>query len=298
MHICYILWKFRSPKNFQQMGGAENQLLKIIKRLQRRKDIKITIISRKLPDDPIKEIVSSNIKIQRINSSNIPVISLVMFSIVLFFKLIKINSKERINIIHLPLPDLYLSTLYLLRRILKIPVITRIAADELSPYSSHGLWLVERLFVRKLILQSDGLQTLNNQAYDFAKSAGFDIRKLFLIPNGIEKSKFFKKYEKLTHKIVYIGAMRHNPKKHKIEQKNLEFLILAFNDLLKYKSDLELIMVGDGNYRNTLERLVKMLDLNNNVVFYQYEAEYNQLGCFYTSRDVLFRQWQLHFTMS
>ena len=51
MHICYVIWIFKSPNNFQQMGGAENQLLKIINKLKTRDDISITIISKKTPDD-------------------------------------------------------------------------------------------------------------------------------------------------------------------------------------------------------------------------------------------------------
>ncbi|MHA1212732.1 MAG: glycosyltransferase family 4 protein [Candidatus Heimdallarchaeota archaeon] len=276
MHICYVIWKFKSPKNFQQMGGAENQLLKVIDKLKDRADIKVTIVAKQMSGDPIEEVVSPRIKIKRIKSANIPLISIVIFSVLLFFKLIRLNKKEKIDIIHLPLPDLYLRSLYLLRRILKVPIITRIAADELYPFSSYGFWLVERIYIRKLILKSDGLQTLNDQAFEYAKSIGFSKQKLFLIPNGIERANEMKKYGKLTKRIVYIGAMRHYPEKFTIEQKNLEFLILAFHELLKTKNDLQLILVGDGNYRSTLERLVTKLALNNSIIFTGYQTNIDQ----------------------
>jgi len=271
MHVCYVIWKFKSPKNFQQMGGAEKQLLKVVENLKDKKDIKVTIISKKLHDDSIKESISHNVSIQRVKSTNIQIISVFIFSFVLFFHLINLNKKKKIDLIHLPLPDLYLLPILVLRRILKFPVIARIAADELFPFRSHGFWYLERIIVRKMIMMCDAIQTLNNQTYIFAKSEGVNENQLYLIPNGIENLHLSKTYAKLTKKIVYIGAMRFYPKKHKIEQKNLQFLIQAFYELLKFKEDLELVMVGDGNYRNYLEKLVNELGIEEKVTFTGYK---------------------------
>ncbi len=253
------------------MGGAERQLLKIVENLKNKRDIKVTIISKKLPDDSIKESVSPNISIQRLKSSNIPLISVFIFSIVLFFHLIFLNKKKKIDLIHLPLPDLFILPVLILRRILHFPVIARIAADELFPFRSHGFWFLERIIVRKMILMCDAIQTLNGQAFAYSKSIGVNQKRLFLIPNGIEDLHQPKNYTNLTKKIVYIGAMRFFPKKHKIEQKNLLFLIHAFFELLKHKKDLKLVMVGDGNYRCYLEKLVRELGIEDNVIFTGYK---------------------------
>jgi len=138
MPICYVIWKFKSPKNFQQMGGAEKQLLKIVENLKNKNEIKVTIISKKMSDDSVEDSISPNVTIQRLKSSNIPIISVFIFSLVLFFHLISLNIKKKIDLIHLPLPDLFLLPILILRKILKFPVIARIAADELFPFRSHG----------------------------------------------------------------------------------------------------------------------------------------------------------------
>ncbi|MFW9923840.1 MAG: glycosyltransferase [Candidatus Thorarchaeota archaeon] len=275
MHICYVIWKFSSPENFQKMGGAENQLLKIVNHLKNNDDIKISIISRKMPNESKKEFPSNNVEITRINSTKIPFLSMIIFSISLFFKLIKLNKKDKIHLIHIPLPDLFLFSIWFIRIFLKIPFISRIAADELNPINSKGLWKMERLFVRSLILRSNAIQTLNQNATQQAFDLSFSKERIFLIPNGIAPPTISRDYKKLSNEIIYIGAMRIQPRKLRIEQKNLEFLINAFNSVLTRKSDLKLIMVGDGNYKSHLVDLVSKLNIENRVFFKGYQTNVN-----------------------
>jgi len=275
MHICYVIWKFSSPNNFLRMGGAEKQLLKIIDNLRNNKSIKITVIARKMPENPKEETIAENIKIKRLLTTNIPLLSMILFSISLFFGLVKLNKKEKIDLIHLPLPDLYLISVRLTRAILKIPFISRIAADELDPKSSRGMWLIERLYVRSLILKSDAIQTLTEYATKKASQLLFDPDKIHLIPNGVEIPKKIKDYTLLSYEIVYIGAMRFQPKKLRIEQKNLEFLIRSFKIVSDKLPKLKLIMVGDGNYRAYLEKIVEKLNIQKKVIFTGYQTDIN-----------------------
>ena len=271
-NICYVIWKFKSPDNFVNMGGAENQLLKIIKQF-RHSDKNITIIARKTDGDKEIEIFSDNIKIQRINTTNIRYISMILFMIGLFFLIYKINRKKRIDIIHLPLPDIYIAIIYLLRMMLKIPVLTMVAGDELYPQRKKGLWYVDRLVVRYFMLKLDGIQTLNATAYKIGKKLRYNEEKLFLVPMGVVIPSAMRNYKKLTKNIVYIGAMRFHPDKHKRGIKNLDFLIESFEELRKIKSELKLILVGDGNYRIKLEEKTKKLDLQDIVVFVGYQTD-------------------------
>lgn len=272
IHICYIIWIFKSPKNFTGMGGAENQLLKIANSVKNEDNINITIFSRKMKNDLAEEEISKNANIKRINTTFIPILSMFIFMFMLFFKVIKLHKSKRINLIHLPLPDLYVFVAFLLRRILKIPVITRVASDELYPYEKHGLWLVNRLIVRSFMLILDGIQTLNSANRKLALELGYPSKKLYLINNGTIIPKEFRKYEQFTNNIVYIGAMRFHPEKQKIEQKNLIFLIDAFYDLIKKNNDIKLILVGDGNFRSKLENKVRDLGLEKKVIFAGYQT--------------------------
>ncbi|MGC9780303.1 MAG: glycosyltransferase [Candidatus Heimdallarchaeota archaeon] len=272
IHLCYIIWKFKSPRKFTLMGGAENQLLKFINNIGDDSNKHVTIITKQTKGDLKEETIFPNKKIIRIKSTNIPIISMLIFMFLLLFTIIKINRKKRINLIHVPLPAIFISILFLIRYFLKIPIITRVAKDELNPSDKHGLWLVDRLIVRLFMLKLDGIQTLNPISYNMAIKSGYPSMKLFLISNGTIIPLNYRRYDQLTNNIVYIGAMRFFPEKSKYEQKNLLFLIEAFYELHKIKPKLKLIMVGDGNYRSILAKKVKELSLNDAVIFKGYQT--------------------------
>lgn len=270
-NICYVIWKFRSPDNFVNMGGAENQLLKIINQFKN-SNKNITIISRKTDADKGVEIFSDNIKIHRINTTNIRFLSMILFMIGLFVLIYRINRKKRIDIIHLPLPDIYIASIFVLRMMLKIPVLTMVAGDELYPQRKKGLWYVDRLIVRHFMLKLDGIQTLNDTAYKIGQKLQYKEEKLFLVPMGVNIPSKMRDYKKLTKNIVYIGGMRFYPEKQKREIKNLDFLIESFKELLDKKPELKLILVGDGNYKGVLEQKVSKLNLNKSVKFTGYQT--------------------------
>jgi len=251
---------------------SENQLLKIVNSVKEKDNINITIFSRKMKNEFEEEKISENANIIRINATFIPILSMFIFMFKLFFKVIKLHKNRKINLIHLPLPDFYIFIAFLLRHILKIPVITRVAGDELFPFKKHGLWLVSRLIVRSFMLILDGIQALNPTAYKLALELGYPSKKLFLIHNGTIIPKEFRKYEQFTNNIVYIGAMRFYTEKQKIEQKNLIFLIDAFCDLTKKNNNIKLILVGDGNFRSKLEKRVRELKLESKIIFTGYQT--------------------------
>jgi len=271
VHICYILWKFKSPNNFTGMGGAENQLLKMVKQIESKDNLQITIIAKQTPNDPSYEEISKNRNIYRLKVSKIPIVSMLIFMIALFFKVMKINKHKKIDLIHLPLPDAFILIVYFLRLVLKIPVISRVAADELYPYDKGSYWLVNRLLVRKFMLKLDGIQTLNPIAERYAKYLGYPENRIFLIPNGTLIPKNPKDYQKLSYTLLYIGAMRFNPEKDIKEQKNLLMLIDTFNDLSKLDERFKLLLVGDGNFHPTLEKKVKELGIESRVTFTGYQ---------------------------
>jgi len=253
------------------MGGAETQLLKIIKHLKNT-DKKITIIARKTDDDKRLEEVSENITIYRINTTNIRFISMIIFCIATFFLIYKINRVNKFDIIHLPLPDIYIIMIFILRRILKIPITSMVAGDEVNPQGYIGLWYIDRKIVKNLILKSDGIQTLNTQTFEFCEKIVKDKEKIYLVPMGVEIPLIKRDYKNFSNNIVYIGAMRFFPEKQEREIKNLNFLIDSFSELIKIKPELKLYMVGDGNYRSNLEKRVEELKLQDQVIFTGYQT--------------------------
>jgi len=276
INVYYVIWKFRTPKKFLEMGGAEKQLLKTIEVFKNRTDIKMTIYSQKIKEDPINEQYSKNITIKRVKTTKIPFLNMLIFSFKLLFFIAKNNKREKIDIIHLPLPDIYITVVYLIKKLYNIPYISRIAADELFPFRTKGLWLINRLVTRFFIMKSNGVQVLNTQAKKTAENLNIEKSKIFLIPNGTELPVKKKNYSKLSNIILYIGALRCFSKKQRKEQKNIKFLIDSFNEIIEENPSLKLYLVGDGNYRKKLEDYVNMLELSEKVFFEGYQLDIEQ----------------------
>jgi glycosyltransferase involved in cell wall biosynthesis len=83
-------------------------------------------------------------------------------------------------------------------------------------------------------------------------------KPIYVIPNAIEINEF-RKSEITQQQFIFIGRL--------IFYKNLEVVIKAVKILRKSYPKISLIVVGGGPYKETLERLVHELDLNDNVKF-------------------------------
>ena len=254
------------------MWGAENQLLKWTKALSIAQH-DITIFCRKERNAPTMEEINDSSTIYRLPTTEVPGLSMLLFMILLPVYMLKIHARHRFDLIHLPLPDVFITICYILHRLLKIPLISRIAADELYPRHSFGIWRFTRLLIRAFVLKSNAVHTLNPVAQKMALKWKKDYCLVYLIPNGIEVPDKQKLYSHLSRKIIYIGAMRYYPSKMRIEQKNLIYLIDAFSTLLKIQPEISLVMVGDGNYKAYLEEYSKSKGLHDKVVFEGYRQD-------------------------
>ncbi len=95
----------------------------------------------------------------------------------------------------------------------------------------------------------------------------FDINKIKYLPDpilNIDEIKRKKLDDNITNKkffsnktIISIGRLT--------KQKNFEFLIEAFNKIIKKYPNFSLIILGEGEKRKTLEKQIKKLNLENNV---------------------------------
>lgn len=259
------------------MGGAEKQLLKLVKTLTDDTDHSITILSRKESGDPYKEALSSKACVYRIPATTIPGFGVFVFSMILPFLILVLNVRNRFDVIHLPIPDLFIFAVDGIGKLLGIPVIVRIAADDfLLPAYSHSLGKWIKIILRPAILKMYAIHVLTPWARRCAQKLGGTTVRVYLIPNGVETPKLQRDYQRLTKRITYIGAMRFFPRKQKIEQKNLRFLIDSFKSLLNHINDAKLVMVGDGNYRRHLERYAADLGLSGQVHFVGYQTEINR----------------------
>lgn len=100
--------------------------------------------------------------------------------------------------------------------------------------------------------------------------AGFSRTQVVRMVNGVDTSKFFPSVNKeidsrcfqldgMPKILLYTGRLTN--------QKSLDTLLLAFSKAITKVQDLHLVIVGDGENRDMLERLSTDLGINRNVTF-------------------------------
>lgn len=119
----------------------------------------------------------------------------------------------------------------------------------------------------ELIVPTTKTYKLFTEKYKFEKN-------IHIIPTGIEVERFFKenikeddvsdlrKRLKLNKKdfiILFVGRLA--------EEKNVEFLIYAQQELVKKSKNIKLIIVGDGPDKEKYEKLSNKLGLSDNIIF-------------------------------
>jgi len=92
------------------------------------------------------------------------------------------------------------------------------------------------------------------------QKAGFDNLPVEIIPNGIQIQNFLMSTQKSEpSNLVYIGNL--------IPTKGIQLLIKALAELKQEGINFQLDIIGDGKYKNVLQRLSKDLNLQNNIHF-------------------------------
>lgn len=112
---------------------------------------------------------------------------------------------------------------------------------------------------------------------------------IYILPTGIDL-KIFKKSLKngrdlrkklkispKTKVLIFVGRIG--------KEKNVEFLIEAFAEVLRKRNDVLLLMVGDGPLLEDLKKLAQTLKITENVIFTG-KIPYKDIPCYYQSADI------------
>ncbi len=128
-----------------------------------------------------------------------------------------------------------------------------------------GAWLTENTLANnvRVHLSKKGSASImyTHEAREDFISLGVDPSQLFVANNTFDVGDRIKSYENVVKdKILFVGSLD--------ERKQNDILIKAFsNILLQVPNELNLVIVGDGGQKNSLEKLVYELKLQERVIF-------------------------------
>lgn len=89
---------------------------------------------------------------------------------------------------------------------------------------------------------------------------GVQAERITVIPNGVNISQFpVGSLEGRKNQLIFVGSL--------IERKGVVFLIKAISALVAKHPDIQLLIIGEGKDRSSLEALTKELDLQENITF-------------------------------
>lgn len=147
--------------------------------------------------------------------------------------------------------------------------------------SSNGRWK-NKLFewlLKSNLKNSDGLLFVSEAGRkSYARYFDFDMRKARVIYNGVPiKNVPLNKTPVLKHtglRLLYIGRL--------VEVKGIHLLIAAVREMVEEKDDITLTIVGEGEYRTSLEKQVKDGLLEKRILF---EGAQRDIGKYFNQAD-------------
>lgn len=255
------------------MGGIENFLMNIYRSIDRKKIQFDFIINNRGEEDIFeKEIKDLGGKVFKVPS----IVNKGHFAYIKALR--KIFRENNYQIVHSHYNAI---SGFILNEAKKCNIKNRIAHSHIAPdkdFQYKGLAELYKSYSKSLINKNSTLK------FACSKEAGkwlYGKEKFQVINNGITTTKYIfneelrrlkRKELNIKEEEIIIGHIgRFN------SQKNHEFIIKIFNELLKLNSNYKLILVGDGELRTEIEEQAKNLTLTERVLFLGIRKDVNEL---------------------
>lgn len=251
-------------RDFFSIGGAENFARDFVKFLKDRK-VEVRVLTTRKNFFKKKRSFSENIKIVEFYTPEIRFLGTIIYYISLSLYLI-FHSKDFDVIQSFFLKHSSFVSI-LIGKFLRKKVFCRMeCSGKFGDIESLKKLPFSKIFL-KVFKMADGIIVLSKEMQKELELHKFKKEKLFLIPNAVDINKFkpHKEKEKLREKfgycgkkiIIFIGRLT--------EQKGVKYLIESFEKLeIKEKY---LIILGDGELKETLKNMVFSLGIDDKVLF-------------------------------
>ncbi|MBU4348181.1 glycosyltransferase family 4 protein, partial [Patescibacteria group bacterium] len=153
----------------------------------------------------------------------------------------------------------------------KIPLLLTLQEGDSEKYLIFGKLGLVGWFGKKIIKKADMIQCISHYLADFAKKRGAKC-PIEVVPNGVDIEIFQNKYSNLE-----IKAIRDNLElkddyivlttSRLVYKNGMDILIEAIAKLKEKKSNIKLLIIGDGPELKNLRQTTNNLQLKNNVSF-------------------------------
>jgi len=247
-------------------GGAGNATYYLLKEFSKKKNIRIDLVTSST-DSFREQRFSENIKIYFLDINkkgdlhSQSMKDLLVYSWKAFWFAKKLKKKKRYDLVHafFSVPCGFIAML------LGLPFVVSLRGSDVPFYSRKYMLLDIFIFqwLNKIIWKKADRVIANSSDLKELAERTYSKKEIEIIPNGINIKEFKpgKKQSKYEGKIGVISTSRLIPRKGVI------LLLEAFNNLAQKFDNIQLILVGSGNQKESLRNFVNVNGLRKRVVF-------------------------------
>lgn len=231
------------------LGGMENVAKEISENLAK-KGHQVEVFTSNIGCKKDRLTSKKNLKINYLKSWEIAHTPIIPF---LFFELLKISNNSIMHV-HISQPFIP-EVVYLVSKIKKIPYIVHIHLD-VQPSGKLGflLPLYKKLFLKRVLKSASKIIVLTKEYKTLINNKYKILGNIMIIPNGISEEFFIDKENVSSNhtNLLFVGRLS--------VQKNIPRLI---NAVFLIKSKIILHIVGDGEKKKEIEKLISDKKLKN-----------------------------------
>ena len=268
------------------VGGIANSILELLPFLEKIKNLKITLITKYSEYKP----TSNQTKINLFHKFVISKLNTIYFFLKSFFRIVKINKKDRIHAIYIPTYYYDSISPILACTIFKIPAFIKIPSDfdtlqrEIFMQNSKSIftrmlyygWM--KFFRKFAVKKNISYQAINDKIYSDLLNLGVSKENILKLPNAISSDKYLeiKKHQFWETHYGYVGRL--------LKSKNIDILLNIFEQYLSRYPNDKLYIFGEGSEQTNITEFINNRNLSENIIFQGFEKDKRKI---YSNIDVL-----------
>jgi phosphatidylinositol alpha-mannosyltransferase len=269
-----------SPYFYPEIGGAEFAAYEVSKWLTK-KGHKVQVVTKHFGE--FKYEILDGIEVFRVKSRRIKGLqSLTAFPAMLNLSIKLVEGADIVHA-HIPYPSAIIA--YIIKKIKKRPYLVTSQGSELLDYPEEKMLRLIKPIIKITLKDADHVHVISTALKNsITSNFGVPSQKITIIPNGINltlfnPSKAKKRKSRKEYTIISVSRLT--------EKNGLDYLIRAMPEVLK-KFDCKLLIVGDGDQKTSLKKLVRELAIEDKVEFKGW-VEYEKVPEMVASSDLFVR---------